>query len=256
MLMSIMLLLAATDAPKASNAAKIDRPKMIQGARVVVASIVRAGKANAKSRKPLQGDALTVHYLQTAAVAAREVPEAERAAALSLALGVALDNSTLIRSNPLVSTLWRQVESESERRTRLEVLGEPTTHGRYDLTQHCFVSVGLTAALGPKAAEAAGITKEVLDAQDGGSGFSFADLAADLSGVHLASWLLADVSHVKSLEKNVKIADFILAPKGYEEGLSIATFEKRYGGTRGDKFKQTCAAMKKRLEALPSYTRK
>ena len=47
------------------------------------------------------GDELTVHYIRVAAAAARRLPEKEAAPAFLLALGIALDDSTLIRSNLL-----------------------------------------------------------------------------------------------------------------------------------------------------------
>ena len=53
--------------------------------------------------------------------------------------------------------------------------------GRHDLAQHVGVSAALTALSGPRAAEAAGLLKELLDSGEGGSVFSFADLAADLA---------------------------------------------------------------------------
>ena len=79
----------------------------------------------------------------------------------------------------------RAIESPSERTIRLAVLGEPTMRGRRDLAQHFFVSAHLTASTGAEAAQAAGLAKELVDAQRP-SGFSFADLAADRAGARFA----------------------------------------------------------------------
>ena len=76
-------------------------------------------------------------------------------------------------------------EPPSERMRRLTVLGQPTMLGRRDLAQHFVLSAFLAANSGTQAAEAAGLAKEVVDAQ-GPSGFSFTDIAADRAGIRFA----------------------------------------------------------------------
>jgi hypothetical protein len=130
------------------------------------------------------------------------------------------------------------------------VLGEPTLFGRHDLAQHFAVSAALAALLGAKSAEAAGITKEWLDAHRGGSGFSFADLAADFGGVMLAEAVRTDPARLKAIGK---LTDYALSPKGLPEGMSGAAFEKRYGGLRDRRFTETCDDLKKRLSDRPGF---
>ena len=233
--------------------AKPDSAKVIQGARVVVASIVLAGKENGKRDKPIKGDELTALYVRAAIAAASDLPAAEAMPALNLGLGVAMDRSDLLRFNPLVGLTWRRVETNAERKTRLVVLGEPTMFSRHDLAQHFFVSTGLTALLGAKSAEAAGLAKELLDAQDGGSGFSFADLAADFSGVHFASRLIERPERAKEVAKTFRVADFAIGPKGLEEGLSMKDFEKRYGGPKDARYKKQRDDITRRVRELPGY---
>ena len=231
--------------------AKPDRAKVIDGARIVVAGIVRAGKANTASDKPVKGDELTALYVRAAVEAARDLPAAEAMLALNLGLGVAMDRSALMRFNPVVGLTWRRVETNAERTTRLAVLGEPTMFGRHDLAQHFFVSTALTAVLGAKAAEAAGVAKEILDAQDGGSGFSFADLAADMAGVHFASRLIERPERVKAMR--FRVADFAVGPKGLEEGLAMKDFEKKYGGTTDARYVKVRDDIARRVRELPGY---
>ena len=70
------------------------------------------------------------------------------------------------------------------------MIGEPTLLGRRDLAQHFFVSGYLTATMGAEAANAAGVAKELVDANTT-SGFSFADLAADRAGVRFADGVMS-----------------------------------------------------------------
>src|SRR5262245_19761065 len=202
MLFSLLLLLPAD----ATKPAKVDREAMVAGAKKVVAAVTAAAKANERRDRPLRGDALTEHYLQAAAEAAGKL-DREKARAFLLGIGVALDSSGMLRSNPLTRGLWTRVETDEERKVRLKALGSPPMHTRHDLCQHFTVSAALTAVGGAKAAEAAGLLKELLDAEPGGSGFSFADLAADLSGIAFASRLIDKPDRVASLTKSSRIAD-------------------------------------------------
>jgi hypothetical protein len=245
----LMLASPADDKP----AAKPDRDTMIKSARTVMAAIVAAGRENGRQPAPLKEDRLTEYYVRAAAAAARRLPEKQRAPALLLALGVALDQSSLMRENPVTAIPWRRVETDAERTERLKVLGTPTVHGRHDLAQHFSVSAGLTALLGAKAAESAGLLKELLDAEPGGSGFSFADLAADLSGVAFAQKLLDDPSRLTGIEKSFTVAAFVVPPKGLTEDLSLEQFTKQYGSIRDARFRKELEALRKKLRALPGH---
>jgi hypothetical protein len=235
---------------------------LARGARTVLAAVVEAAERN--RRLPVRGEAddgpfrhkgdeLTETYVRAAARAARRLPAEQRAPAFLLALGIALDDSDLIRNNPLTRDLWRRVEPDADRARRLRVLGEPTVRGRHDLAQHFSVSAALTAVHGKTAAEAAGILKEMLDARPGGSGFSFADLAADFAGVAFAERLVRDPDRLAGVEQAFRVADYTLTPRGLPEGLSQADFSRRYGSTRDERFRKEVAALRKRLSELPGF---
>lgn len=235
----------------------------VEHARAVLATINDAAKKN--HALPLPADAkpgmtarrdkdeLMAYYIRAAAAAAQRVPAEHQAEAFLLAIGIGLDTADLMRHNPVTRGMWLQIESDAERKRRLEIIGEPTVHGRHDLCQHFVVSCALCAQLGVKAGEAAGIAKEVLDARDGGSGFSFVDLSADLAGVTFAKRILADPKMLTQVEKSFAVADYTLSPKGLVEGLTQEEFAKDYGSVADKRFLTKFEALRKEVLALPGF---
>jgi hypothetical protein len=242
---------------------KRESAALVRGARTVLAAVVEAAARNRRlpergdgGQGPFRrtGDELTEAYVR-AAGAARRLPAEQRGPAFLLALGIALDESDLIRSSLLTRDLWRQVEPNADWARRLRVLGEPTIRGRHDLAQHFSVSAALTAVHGKTAAEAAGVLKEVLDARQGGSGFSFADLAADFAGVAFAERILEDPDRLTGIEQSFCAADYTLPPRGLPEGLSQADFARRYGSTSDKRFRKEVATLREGLHELPGFRR-
>jgi hypothetical protein len=91
--------------------------------------------------------------------------------------------------------------------------------GRRDLAQHFFLSGYLTAVAGATAAEAAGLSKELADAEPGGSGFSFHDLAADLAGIHFASRVLAREWTLENLASTFEVQAVMPGLEDLPQGL-------------------------------------
>jgi hypothetical protein len=203
----------------------------------------------------LTGDELTELYVREAATAARTLPDRQAVPAFLLGLGIAVDTSDLLRKNPATRGLCTDVESDAERRKRLEVLGLPTMRGRHDLAQHFAVSCALTALVGPALAEAAGLLKEQMDMQPGGSGFSFADLCADMAGVSFATWVREAGTVPDRVTTVFRVADFLPDPAGLAEGLSHEAFDRAYGSFADDRFRAEQLGILKRILALPGYRR-
>jgi hypothetical protein len=227
------------------------------GARAVVAAIVRAAEANARLPRRADsaparrvGDELTELYVRAAAGAARKLPAEQAPFAFLVGLGVALDDSTILRNNPLTAILCRRIESNAERKQRLAVLGKPTMRGRRDLAQHFVVSCALVEVVGEPLAEAAGLLKEQQDARPGGSGFSFADLNADLAGIALAMRLKKGGISLEMLEKRYRVADFLPDHAGLREGLSAEQFARDYGDVNDRRFRAELEKLRKGIAAL------
>lgn len=252
--MPTRLALAALLVCPAVRAEGPPRDRQADAARTVVAAVVRAAEENARAPRAgrLDGDALTARYVRAAAAAALRLPEKEAVPAFLVGAGVTLDDSDLLRKNPLTAAVWRRVEGDADRARRLRVLGKPTVHGRHDFCQHFAVSAALTALAGPEAAEAAGVLKELLDAE-GSSGFSFADLAADYAGVALARRLTADPRRLAAVAESFEVADYAARPTGLPDGLPKAQFVREYGSVADARFKKLEAEVRRRVRALPAY---
>ena len=111
--------------------------------------------------------------------------------------------------------------------------------GRDDLAKHWAFSAALTAILGERAAANLGEWKELHDSLPSGSGFSFVDLAADRSGLHVARGALSPQSAGRTVralrtvsEDGLLPDDLAQAPEGFSDAAFVASFggleERRY----------------------------
>lgn len=235
---------------------------LLGGTRVVVRAILdaadeyhdssaRRSAAEGVVEAPL-GDRLTEHLFRRGAAAASKLPPEVAAKAYSLALGLTMGHSDLLRRVPLVSRFCREAESWPEWQRRLEAIGSPTMRGRRDLAQHFVVSCALTALLGPKAAEMVGIMKEIRDAT-GGSGFSFADLSADLAGVTFAIQLRESKLTLAELARSFTVGDFLPENAGVQEDVPWEEFRATFGSTHDERFERQRIAIRERILDLPGY---
>jgi len=125
--------------------------------------------------------------------------------------------------------------------------------GRLDSAQHFVISAALAAWAGEPLADAIGLYKEMDDIRHG-SGFSFADLAADRAGTRFGEVL---VRHPARLDRLLKqpFADTDLVPAlaDFPEYLGEGDFQRRYGRPGSPAYQQVIDAIDRRLFALPLY---
>ena len=220
---------------------------------VVLAVVAEAERVHTDPNADLvNGDVLTARYVRAAARAALQSAEDDRAKAFLIGLAIALDREQVFAKTPWLSTIYKAVESPAERTHRLRVLGRPTVHGREDLLAHFSVSAALHALVGRALAWEAGLMKELQDANSG-SGFSFADLAADLAGLKFAGRALVDEAFLANVAESFEVADYVPSPEGLQEGLSIELFRRRYGGRRDERFQAAVDALQALIDQLPGY---
>ncbi len=131
-----------------------------------------------------------------------------------------------------------------------------TLNGRTDTAQHFTVSAALSAMAGSPLSDAVGMYKELADAQ-GGSGFSFNDLAADRAGSRFGDMATASDSTARQLHRRFAAtqAEAVLLPPVTElpEGMQLAEFNRRFGGVDGAGSRRLRADIERRLSTLPLY---
>lgn len=246
--------------PQAPEKPKVD-PKVEATRKVVKAVAIRAddlrrlpepapGEKDADGKRP-RGDKLTAELVRAAADTASTLDDKLKAPAFLLGLGIALDDSALIRSNPAAKEFWEAVETETERKERVAAIGVPTVRYRRDLCQHFFVSAALAVHLGPDAAESVGVAKELLDSVRP-SGFSFVDLAANLGGIAFAERVRKDPGLVDRYSRGFDVADHAPKVDGLVEGLSATKFLRDYGSADDARFKKALAEVRSRVWAVPA----
>jgi len=106
-----------------------------------------------------------------------------------------------------------------------------TLGGRTDLAKHFLVSSGLAVSAGTRLSQFAGLAKEVEDAGRG-SGFSFADLAADRAGVKLGELAGGSLEQAQQIQDQMAAvateSDFMPGIADLPEGIMELEFKKRY----------------------------
>jgi hypothetical protein len=209
-----------------------------------------AGSATTKAR--LVGDDLTTYYVRRAARAADQLPDDIAPRAFLVALGICMDHSRALAKLPGSANLVQAIEPASERTIRLTMIGEPAMRGRPDLAEHFFVSAYLAATMGGDAARAAGVTKELLDAH-GGSGFSFADIAADRAGVQFAEGVLDNRLKLSTLAQAYSVNTFMPAIDNLPEGLTAIEIASQFGTQKDSRFLKQLHAIDQRIQMLPPY---
>lgn len=260
----LVLLLAVSWATLGSADEKRSRESaMAVPVRTVMKAMVAAAETNQKLPpvRPIllasgqyrrDKDELTELLFRRGAAAAKELPPEVAAKAFLLALGLTIDDSTILRSLPGFSSFCTEVEPDQQRRARLAVLGQPTMRGRRDSAQHFVVSAALVAWVGVAGAETAGLAKEMKDAIHG-TGFSFVDLSSDLSGTTFAVAVQENRLSLARLAESFAVTDVLPNPAGLREGYSWAEFTKLYGSLDDERFRRQVDAIRERIRALPCY---
>ena len=96
--------------------------------------------------------------------------------------------------------------------------------GRNDLSRHFWVSAALVILFDENRSMTVRIGKEMMDATEGGSGFSFVDLTADRAGTLLAVAATKNGANARNMQtkigQGVVIADFFPGIEDLPEGLT------------------------------------
>jgi len=128
--------------------------------------------------------------------------------------------------------------------------------GRNDLPKHFLVSAGLAVSTGSKLANLIGLAKEVGDS-DRGSGFSFADLAADKAGVKMGEMAIASEKKARIFQEKMgsvtRETDFMPAIDNLPEGIMELEFKKKYTDLDSDAYAMVNDEINKRINKCQVY---
>ena len=128
---------------------------------------------------------------------------------------------------------------------------------RSDLAQHFIGSAALTTSADDEVAKVVGEEKELSDAQEGGSGFSFIDLAADKAGTRFGEIATASPESARQLQlamtKIKDYTDFMPNPMDLPEKMNAADFKNRYGSINSKAYQELSNKIDARIAAIPLY---
>lgn len=127
-------------------------------------------------------------------------------------------------------------------------------HKRHDLSRHFLVSAAVSSIADPELAKAVGLQKEVSDS-DGGSGFSFIDLAADYAGIQLATYATENELQAKQVQYYLAAVkdenEYMPAIEKLAEG--IYRTDLNTGFKSSEQYKEMEALIIERIKHLPVY---
>jgi len=221
----------------------------------------------------LMGDPKKVRYYYTQLMKrSKNIPEGE-AISLSYFIGdlfkiaearggdPVVENRAAILALGIYFGSWRVEQMVGAVRTdEMKKLGRNTQNvglaGREDLRLHFIISAALEIASERGITHAIGEFKELLDAGDGGSGFSFVDLAADRAGVLFSEMATSPATAKRFQEQlaaNAHEERFFPNIKNLPEGLTKKVFENYFGDVEGERYIRLVADVDACLLQLPVY---
>jgi hypothetical protein len=161
-----------------------------------------------------------------------------------LALGVILGEERVaevagrpidIKRRPEIKKLYRRI----------------SVRGRNDLARHFWFHAALAILSDESRSMDVGLTKELMDATEGGSGFSFVDLTANRAGTLFTGVATKSAQSARELQlkirRGVEIAEFFPEIDGLPEGISRDEFQNQYGGLGGAETSRIVEEIRNRL---------
>ncbi len=131
---------------------------------------------------------------------------------------------------------------------------KPVLFKRKDLSLHFVFSAAIKLLSEKGVSVAVGEFKELMDRGQGGSGYSFIDLAADLSGANFAA-LAVNPKTAEQLQQQMRNEVneqlFMVSTEALEEGLSKQAFENKYTKVDSPAYNTVVDLINQRIKQLP-----
>ena len=209
-----------------------------------------SGREIALSTEPVS----LIEYLREGMARAREQSETPQDAVLHnkaviLALAVYVGHHR-------VGTLVGDIQPNADK--ALKPRRGAVLHNRNDLARHFIISAALELLSEEGMSLAIGEFKELMDRGNGGSGYSFVDLAADMSGnefAQVATEISTAVGVQNAMARIQSELEIIPAIEGLPEGLSKQAFIEQYERVDSIAYLKEVEEIKHRINLLPLYKR-
>ena len=141
--------------------------------------------------------------------------------------------------------------------TARQALRRVTVRERSDWTKHFCVSAAIAVLSDEVVSDAAGLLKEELDSDTGGSGFSFADLLADRAGTTFAARATRDNVSARIMQERLsrgfRVDEFFPQAADLPEGIPDAELQSHYGGVGGQAYNRLIDEIEQRIAACAAY---
>jgi hypothetical protein len=156
-------------------------------------------------------------------------------------------------SGKSIDTFAGNIESKERIKPRKVKL---TLRKRHDLAQHFVISSCVSVTAGKVLADALGLFKE-LDDSKGGSGFSFADLAADQAGVRFAKFATDSTRNAGLLQQKMSAvlseSEFMPPIDKLPEKIMELEFKRQYQDIDSRSFQIVNEEIDRRINTCPIY---
>jgi len=176
-------------------------------------------------------------------------PLVENRAAI-LALGVLLGHSR-------IETFLGPVLTDRDRDAVQQTVNRVTLRGRFDWTRHFCVCAALCVLSQEAVSDAVALLKEELDAEEGGSGFSFGDLLADRAGAAFASRATCSTAAARAMQDRLAdgfdVGEVFPPADDLPEEIADAELKDRYRGVGGAGYGLLMAEIERRIAACAAY---
>ncbi len=163
----------------------------------------------------------------------------------------------MLLGHPRVEEFLGPVLADLDNRTARRVLRRVTLRARSDWTKHFCVSAAIALLSDEVVSDAAGLLKEELDADVGGSGFSFADLLADRAGTMFAIRATRDEAAARAMQDRLahgfRVEEFFPPAADLPEGIPDAELRSRYGGVGGQGYRRLTKEIERRIATCTAY---
>ena len=164
---------------------------------------------------------------------------------------------TILLGREGVEQFVGNVLEPADRKQLPSLMGRATLRGRSDWPRHFLVSAAMKLVSNDATGDSVGVFKEHIDSQAGGSGFSFADLLANMAGSRFAQLATGSergaIAVQSALGSTFDVENVFPFAADLPEGLSAEEVERDYGGVQGVGYQRVLREIQYRLEELPRF---